>query len=186
MIKINLLPVEAAEKETKKKFIILGALIGGILIGLMVFFFFVRVAIERTLAAKVSSIQKELQGYKVIVDEVEKLKKITGTLEKRKKIIETLMKGRLLYPRFMEAFLGLLPATVWINSMLTSKESDGLNVTFRCTSFDNFGIADFISNLESSPKFQKIELGGVSAGSSGTYEILQFQIICKYLPTVEG
>jgi Tfp pilus assembly protein PilN len=186
MIKINLLPVEAAEKETKKKFIILGALVAGMLVGLMVFFFFVRVAIERTLAAKASSIQKELQGYKIIVNEVEKLKQITGTLEGRKKIIKTLMRGRLLYPRFMEAFLELLPATVWVNSMLTAKDSDVLKVTFGCTSFDNFGIADFISNLESSPKFEEIELGGVTTGLSGTYEILQFQVICKYLPAVEG
>ena len=51
----------------------------------------------------------------------------------------------------------------------------------QCVALDNFGIADFIANLESMPKFQGIELGGVSTGKSGNYETYSFQVACKYL-----
>jgi Tfp pilus assembly protein PilN len=181
MIKINLLPPEAAQKEEKKKFIILGSVLGGALIGVAILFFFTQFAIERTLSAKLSSKEQELKEYQVIVDKVNKMKEMTSTLEMRKKIIETLMKGRLLYPKLMERFLELLPPSIWINSMNTSPEAEGLKLVFQCSSFDTFGIADFISNLESSSFFQGIELGGVTTAPSGEYEISQFQITCRYV-----
>jgi Tfp pilus assembly protein PilN len=180
MIKINLLPAEAAEKEAKKKFIILGILVAGLLVGTALFFLFVRIAVERTLAAKKASLQKELTGYKVIVAEVDKLKEITGTLEERKRIIETLMKGRLLYPRFMERFLEVLPPTVWISQISTRRDGSSLTLNMNCNSFDNFGIADFISNLESSAYFSAIDLVGVNSTRSKDYEVLHFQLNFSY------
>ena len=47
-------------------------------IGLAIMFFFVRLAVERTLASKSNSLQRELKQYQVIVDEVNNLKKDNG------------------------------------------------------------------------------------------------------------
>jgi Tfp pilus assembly protein PilN len=182
MIKINLLPPEAIEKEAKRNIIVLIIVSGIGVVCLAVIFLIVRIIYDKKLASEINLIDKELTKYQQTVDEVRKLKEMTDMLEAKRKLIEQLMKGRLFYPKFMENVLKVLPPTLWITSLNTTSQPDGLLVDISLSAFDNFGIADFISNLEENKnKFTNIELGAIGTGTSGTREVLLFQIKFKYL-----
>lgn len=181
MVRINLLPQEFIEREVRRKiniFIIFGV---SVIISVFVLFLFVRIGIERTVSAKLAYYEVELKKCQKTVDEINKLKEMTNILEGRKKVIEDLMERRLIYPKFIEEFLKLLPDSVWISSLNTSLIPQGFKVTINCFSFDNFGIADLISNFEKHPKFRNIELSGISTNIQGNYEILQFQVSYDYI-----
>ena len=128
------------------------------------------------------SLEKELKHYQQIVDEVKKLKSLTETLDARKKTIENLMKSRLSYPKFMEDLLSILPGAIYLNSLNTTDIPNGYALTLSCISYDNFAIADFISNLETSKKFTNIELSGIRSSGIGPagMESFSFEIKCNY------
>jgi len=181
MIRINLLPPEALKKESEKKTIVLVSLIATSILTLGIVIFLVRLTVERALSFKLSVLEKEVKQYQTAVDEVKKLKNITATLESKKNLIENLMKYSLTYPKFMEKFLGLLPPQIWLTSLNTTSKPDGFTVNITCFSYDNFAIADFISNLESSPEFSGIELGNITSSTSSTgLEIFSFQLKFEY------
>ncbi|OGS22616.1 MAG: hypothetical protein A2252_03285 [Elusimicrobia bacterium RIFOXYA2_FULL_39_19] len=169
MIKINLVPQEALEKAAKQRVIILVGLGIGIFVSLCIVFLFYRIGIEKSLTSELNTAQQELNKYKTVVDEVNRLKGITAQLEARKSTIENLMKGRLVYPKFMEEFMSILPPPIWLNSMNTTTSPDGFFVNISCISYDTLAIADFITNLQSVPKFGNIEISGIATapGSKG-------------------
>ncbi len=181
MIKVNLLPSEAAEKEAKKRIVILAGFVGAGIVVVALVIFFLRLTYERGLAAKLSSLRQEEKRYREVLDEVNKLKATTSELQAKKDIIDGLMKYRLIYPQFMEALLKLLPSSVWLTNLTTSSDESGFIVTISCIAFDNFAIADFISNLEISKKFTNIELKDIVTTTLGKYESFSFQINLKYI-----
>ncbi|OGS21558.1 MAG: hypothetical protein A3J83_06935 [Elusimicrobia bacterium RIFOXYA2_FULL_40_6] len=179
MIKINLIPPEALQKEAKKRVTLLIGLGAGALVSLAIIFFFVRLTVSKQLSGELTVLQQELKKYQTIVDEVNRLKSITAQLEAKKNTIENLMKGRLFYPKFMEEFMQLLPPPVWLTTMNTTSSPDGLLITMSCVSYDNIAIADFLSNLQSSPKYGNIEIGGITT-NFGAMQTFSFQITCSY------
>ncbi|MFN3966622.1 MAG: PilN domain-containing protein [Endomicrobiia bacterium] len=181
MIRINLLPPEAIKREAEEKTIILVALGATLILTLGIVVFLFRVTVERTLSYKLSNLEKELKEYQTAVNEVKKLKDITKTLETKKNLIENLKKSSLIYPKFMEKFLSLLPPQIWLISFYTTSNPNGFTVTITCSSYDNFAIADFIYNLESSPEFSGVELGNITSSvSSSGLEIFNFQLKFEY------
>jgi len=181
MIKINLLPPEELKKEAEKKTVVLVSLIASSILTLGMVVFLVRLTTEKNLSLKLSELEKDVKQNQSAVDEVKKLKTIIATLESKKNLIENLMKYSLIYPKFMEKFLGLVPPQIWFTSLTTTSKPQGFSVTVNCISYDNFAIADFISNLESSPEFSGIELGNItSSTSSSGLEIFNFQLKFEY------
>ncbi|MBU0951575.1 MAG: PilN domain-containing protein [Elusimicrobia bacterium] len=179
MIKINLIPPEVLQKEAKKRVTILISLGAGALISFSIIFFFYRLTVAKQLSGELTVLQQELKKYQTIVDEVNRLKGITAILEAKKNTIQNLMKGRLFYPKLMEEFMQILPQPVWLTAMNTTSSSDGFLITMSCVSYDNIAIADFLSNLQSSPKYSNIEIGGITT-NFGLMQTFSFQITCTY------
>jgi type IV pilus assembly protein PilN len=180
MIKINLVPVELIEKEIRQRKIILGITGVVIVISLMVLFLFVRLGVEQALASRQRFLEANLKKIEDKVAEVNILKTNKATLETKKNIIEGLMKERLYYPVFMEELVKILPNGVWLTSLSILSNPDGFRVMANCSAFDNFAVADLLTNLEKITKFSNVELGSISATSTGTSEVLQFQLKFNY------
>lgn len=182
MIRINLVPVELIEKEARQRKLILGITGVVIILSLLVLFLFVRLGVERTLITRQRVLEVNLKKCQEKVDEVKNLKSITAVLETKKNIIEGLMRERLCYPLFMEQVMKLIPNGVWFTSLSVLANQGIFKVTISCNAFDNFGIADFVSNLENSQQISNIELGSITSSGSGAgaLEVLQFQLIFNY------
>ena len=183
MIKINIVPREAIESEARKQVIILASFCGVVVLSLAIILLSTRILVQKRLAAELNSLENEKARYQAVVNEVNKIKEANAILEAKKSIIEKLMKDRLLYPKFMEEFIELLPSSVWVTSLNTTFDTgipNGFKMNFVCTAFDVFDVANLIDNLEKSQKFSKVEVGTITSGSAGEREILQFTINCEY------
>lgn len=167
MIRINLLPPEIAQRVIRRRLISLGGFAGGVIVGILAVVFVLRLKVDVTLAAKIAVLERELKEYRRIAEDVKKLREIKADLESKKGVIEKLRKKSLLYPKFVEEFMALVPETIWFTMFNTQTTPEGLSVNISCTSLDNFSIADFISNLETSPKFSNIEIDAIVTGAAG-------------------
>jgi Tfp pilus assembly protein PilN len=179
MIKINLIPPETLEREVRKRFLLLISLAGGTLITLAIFFSLIRFTVDGALALRLNNLELQIKKYQSTVDEVKKLRDLTASLEARKNVIENLMKGRINYPKYMEDFLPMLPSAIWLTSLNTQNTPDGFSITMTCMSYDSMSIADFISNLETNPRYAGIDLGAITS-SGGKPEMFSFQIRSQY------
>lgn len=167
MIRINLLPPEIHVAEVRRQMSIAGGALGGLVVlGLMGFWasLFVK---GKQLEKDLVQANEELRKYQAIVDKVNELEATRNQLQARRDVIQQLLKGRLVYPKFFEDFMSLIPSEIWISSLNTSTQADGsLGVTVSAQSLSNYAIADWLTNLHGSPLCSKVILGSISATES--------------------
>ncbi len=183
MIKINLLPPEVLKKQAENRVVVLISLGMTLILVIATCVLILRITTDKILSAEITKLESEVKQYQTAVDEVKKLKSITATLEAKKNLIENLKKKSLMYPKFMEKILSLLPPQIWFTSFDSQSKPDGFTVSLLCSSYDNFAIADFIYNLENSSEFSNIELGNITSSITGSgLEIYSFQLKFEYKP----
>ncbi|RLD18425.1 MAG: hypothetical protein DRI36_01450 [Caldiserica bacterium] len=184
MIRINLLPKEIEKKAAVKERIILAG-IAGVLV-LLIFFgiWFLKFAQVKKLEKEVRKLDSELKKIEdkaKKVDEVERNKKI---LSERLKVINSLLASRLDYPKLMETITrpDILPPRVWITGMSTKTSSDKIEITFQVQALDNYAIADFLTNLDKSRRFENVELSAITTTKVEDTPVRTFSIKCFYKP----
>ncbi len=191
MVNINLLPNEIIEKQKLQEIISL-AIVGVIVVVLISAVVYIsRLSASSALKKEVILLDKKLQELKIVVDEVEQLKNKKSTLEAKKQLVEQLQNNALIYPIFMSDLLKVLPDGVWLVSLNTSvnlsteRTIGSIRVNLNCNSYDKFAIADFISNLEQSPRFHDVKLGPINISQQDKYELHNFVLEFNYIPSVQ-
>ncbi|NVM21457.1 MAG: PilN domain-containing protein [Desulfobacterales bacterium] len=156
MIRINLLPVRAARKKEnirRQVSVFFLCIVFGL--SLMVY---VVVCLNSTisgLSGKVEAAGADLKKYQAIVKQVEKMKKELRKLEEKKGIIDKLEADRSGPIRFMDALTGIVVADkMWLTSL---KETKG-KMILEGVATDNKTVADFMTHLEKSPRFEGVDL----------------------------
>lgn len=184
MIRINLLPPEIHVAEVRRQFALLGGILGGIIVFSMVVFLGTRIAKASKLQKDLAQANDELRKYQAIVDQVSALEQTRNQLKARRDVIHQLLKGRLLYPKFFEDFMALLPNEIWVTSLNTIPADGGtININLNAQATSNYAIADWLSNLQKSPYCSAVDLGTISAQDTedGRAPILTFSIKFKYM-----
>ncbi|MBI3292996.1 MAG: PilN domain-containing protein [Elusimicrobia bacterium] len=180
MIKINLLPVESVPLTEKPgRSVAVAAVLGVFVAGSLGWYLFQWQAL-RGVNAKLLIAQRELEKYEDIVRTVEQLEREKGRLEMKRNVIRQLDRAKLLYPVFMERFIVLVPRTLWLTSLNTTPETDGLKFTLDGFAPDHFVIADFLTNLEGSRQFSNVELGNMTASTQEQSKVWQFRVTGTY------
>lgn len=182
MIKINLLPREIYIEDAKRQLRSVGvSLVGGVVI-LMLGVYAWKLNVKRKAEAENDRLNGELRKYQAIVDQVKELETARNLLAARRDVIQKLLIGRLIYPRFFEDFMKLLPSEVWVNSVNTSLDPAGvMAVNVSAQSLSNFAIADWLTNLQSSPICSDVRLGTITTQEQeGRGSILTFSISFRY------
>jgi Tfp pilus assembly protein PilN len=183
LIRINLLPVEIHAAEVRKQISVLGGAAGGLVVLALVGFWGTRVAKAKDLEKQLVQANEELRKYQAIVDKVTQLEQTRNQLQARRDVIRQLLRGRMVYPRFFEDFMQLLPAEVWITNLNTATDAQGgLTVDVTATSLSNFAIADWLTNLQSSPMCKNVVLGTIQTQeqAEGQAPLLAFTMRFKY------
>lgn len=167
MIKINLLAPELIKKEEKNEILIIGYLIIGILFLIGLGNYWNKLRSFNKLEARLTLSKSELSKYESIVKQVEALQGTKNVLETKKNVINSLMINRLLYPKFMEDLVNLLPSNVWLKTLATQLQNDGkMSVAVDAEALDNYAIADFVTALLSNKDILNTELGTISSAAS--------------------
>src|SRR5262245_60387504 len=117
MIKINLLPREIYVEDAKRQLhSVVLSVIGGIVITMLGIYAW-KLKVRRKAEAENERLKAELRKYQAIVDQVKELETARNLLAARRDVIVKLLVGRLVYPRFFEDFMALLPSEIWVNSI---------------------------------------------------------------------
>ena len=175
MIRVNLL---AADRPSQKKSRAAGgvsaapgalqaylflALFGGGAAVFCGFLWFVKEASIRELNTQIDAAKKrqlELQAIKAKVDEYEAQKR---TLDAKISLIEKLQAQQSGPVHLLDEVSKALPEYVW----LTSMDQTGGNVRFKGESNGLTAVADFISNLQRSGWFPRVDLTGSTQNAAG-------------------
>lgn len=162
MIRINLLAPENIKKEERNDILLLGYLCLVILTLAAGTNYAIKLRSYHTVQARLGDIQKELGKYESIVRQVDTLQATKKILETKRNVINALLSSGLIYPRFMEDLLQLLPSGISFKTLTTRLAADGkMTVTLTAEAIDNYSIADFMSALGTNADFSSVELGPV-------------------------
>ncbi|MCD6413637.1 MAG: PilN domain-containing protein [Elusimicrobia bacterium] len=183
MIRINLLPSEIEKRAVAQRRTILIA--SAVVAVLLVFvgIYFMRLAKITTLKGELKKLTAEHRKYEKDLKKINEMESQKAALQNKLNVINELMGSRLDYPKMMEILTrkDVIPGKVWLKSF-SSQGTGKIKLTLDLEAMDNYAVADFLANLEKSPRFDNIKINGFSPSSSGDKKTRVFGISCDYKP----
>lgn len=159
MIRINLLPYRAARKKENIRIqvnVFLGSVF--IVILLVVWANAYLGGRIKSLNAEITSTREQVAKYKKINAEIAEIKKKLDLLDRKIKVIESLQAGRKAPVQDMDSLYQLLvEKRMWYNQI----EEKGDRYSLRGIALDNHTVADFMTRVEKSDRFQNVRLSSI-------------------------
>ena len=178
MIRINLLPFRAARKKENIRRQISIFLLSLVLVTLAIIYFNTRLNSKMLdLNTRTEKITKDLAKYNKINNEITSIKKNLELLAKKTKVIKTLDLSSEEAVRLLDAMTKIvIEKRMWL-TMLATKEK---TVNIKGVALDNKTVADFMTRLEDSKLFKKVELKTTKQQQfKKTINLKSFQIRCE-------
>lgn len=164
MIRINLLPVRAAQKKEKLVSQV------AVLIVSLVATAVICAGLQTMLSAKIEDTQKQIQDANTEIanlnkkiGEVDKIKKLTADLENKRKVLASLEEGRSGPVRLLDELSKAIPDKVWIDSFQVS----GANVAISGSGLTEEDVAVFMRALEESEYYKGLDLEIIQESKEG-------------------
>jgi Tfp pilus assembly protein PilN len=184
MIRINLLPSEIYVTEVKVHLRKASFIFVGMIVLILLAFWALRLQKADKLESDLADANSDLRKYQAIVDKVNELEVTRNQLRARRDVIKPLLVGRLLYPKFFEDFMAVLPSEIWVTTVGTTLDAQGVvSVNVNAQALSCFAIADWLTNLQSSPYCSDVRLGAISAQeeTEGRSAVYSFTMTFRYL-----
>ncbi len=185
MIKINLLPSEIGKKEAQKQYVKYAVIFFAVVVVVFAAHYLTNtmklMKIQRTLV----QVNKDLEKQEAVVKQVELLERQKNELAKKAGVIKQLVANSFMWAIILDEINNTIPNKIWIYNLNSSPSFGTELLTFTGTSFDNFAIANFITSLEKSRYFSKIELKYITEeiltkqGSEEKVRVLKFSLSCQ-------
>lgn len=148
-----------------------------VLAGLVVFHQMTRNRIE-TLQSDIQKATAEIARLKKEIGEVEKFKARKAELQQKVDIISGLQDGRTLPVKVFEALSASIPEKCWIDSLSVR----GNAVSLSGIALNNHTIANFMTSLGQSGRFQGVELGTADQVTVTGVKLVKFNLNFQTLP----
>lgn len=177
MIRINLLPVRAAQKKEalRGQIAILVLSLVGTLVACGAVYAAMAMQIGAAREDKAAK-ETELLQLRAAIGEVDKFKKLQKDLQEKLGILDKLKQGKTGPVRLLDSLSNALPEKLWLTSF---KETGGA-VTIAGLGMNEETVATFMRNLEDSPSFRNVELTVTEQAEQGDGPRLQkFELSCQ-------
>ena len=184
MIHINLLPFKAARKRERLKGQLFAAGAAIVVTALLCVLVYLQLlSAVQTAKDDVAQKQTEISRLQKIIGEVNEYKKRQEALRAKLDILDKLEKSRRGPVMTLDALYQALPEKLWLESI---KEAGG-KLTLAGVATDEETVALFMKNLEESPQFNQVALGGVQQVVQDGVRLHKFELGCalENLPTVD-
>jgi type IV pilus assembly protein PilN len=159
MIRINLLPYRAARKKENIRIqvnVFLGSVF--IVLLLMVWFNAILGGDIKDLNTEIASTREQVAKYKKINAEIAEIKKKLAVLDRKIKVIESLEANRKAPVQNLDSLYQLLvEKRMWYNQLQEKGDTFSLNGI----ALDNHTVADFMTRVEKSDRFQNVRLSSI-------------------------
>ena len=178
MIRINLLPFRAARKKENIRRQISIFLLSFLLVAVAIIYYNMSLNSKMLdLNTRTEKITKELVKYNKINNEIKLIKKKLELLTKKTDVIKNLELSREDSVRLLDAMTRMvIEKRMWL-SMLETKEK---TVNIKGVALDNKTVADFMTRLEGSKLFKKVELKTTKQHKfKKSINLKSFEITCE-------
>ena len=176
MIRINLLPVRAAQKKEKLRsqasvlvlcLLLVSAGCGALYVQQML--------ANDELSDEIVAIEEESRALKAKLGEVANFDKKNAELVKKLDVLNSLQAGRTGPVRLLDELITALPEKVWLTQFT---EKDG------SINLDGIGdsentVAKFMNNLDKSPNYKSVELNVTQQSEVGGIKMQKFTLSCQ-------
>jgi len=173
MIRINLLPVRAAQKQEqfRGQMVVLVLCVLLTAVGCTGFYMSMSIKIDDQKAA-IAQKQDQLTRLRKAIGEVGRFKKLQEELRGKLEILNTLKANRIGPVRLMDELNQSLPPKLW----LTSFKVNGSGVSINGVGINEETVAKFMRSLENSAFYQNIVLKVTEQTRQGGMKLQKFSI----------
>lgn len=173
MIKINLLPIRAAQKRELIRFqLTVAGLVTGFILTLFVIFFLIQATELKSVENEIDNLNTELATVKKKIGELNDIKKQKKMIEDKLNIVKELEAKRSGPVAMFAVIEKTVPSKAWIKSFKETR--DGITLVGFAASEEVAG--DFVRSLQNTGKFANVELPTVNATKQASYQVYQFTI----------
>lgn len=176
MIRINLLPVRAAQKKEQLQ----GQL--AILAVAVVLTLVACSGIYASLSASISAeedqirvVETEISSLRKVIGEVAHFKKLQDELRGKLEVLDQLKAGKTGPVLLLDEISQIMPARLWLNKFT---ESNGA-VSITGVGYDEETVAQFLKALQDSPFYDGVELRVTQQTSQGNMKLQSFDISAR-------
>lgn len=173
MIRINLLPVKAAQKKEKLRgqlFILLACVLLATAGCAVVYLSLMNKVAEAK--EENDRRQSEINQLKKQIGEVGRFKKMKEELQGKLDILAKLKEGQSGPVHLLDELSARMPDKLWINSF----KSSGGNVAISGFGMNEETVAEFLRDLEASPYYRNVELQVVEQATQAGLKLHKFDI----------
>ncbi len=156
MIRINLLPYRAARKKENIRFQ-LNVFIGSVVFALLAVFWYNSMlnGSISDLNTEIASTREQVAKYQAINKEIEEIKKTLALIEKKIEVIKSLERDRKAPVQNLDSIYQLLvEKRMWYSQI----EEKGDTFKISGVAIDNQTVADYMTRVEKSERFQNVRL----------------------------
>ncbi len=176
MIRINLLPVRAAQKKARLQgqlvVLVLSLVVTCLICGGLYTSIAVKISAEKKEIAK---IDKELKRLRKALGEVAQFKKLQKEFQGKLDVLAQLQAKKTGPVHLLDELSRVLPDKLWLSSI---KESGG-SISIKGVGLNEETVARFMGDLEASPYYQQVELTVIEQTKQGNLKLQKFDISCR-------
>ena len=176
MIRINLLPVRAAQKKEKLRSQISILFLCLVLVSAGCGALYVQQMLANDgMTEEIAAIEKQNRDLKKQLGEVADFDKKNEELEKKLNILNSLQAGKTGPVRLLDELITAMPQKVW----LTQFTDAGGAIKLAGFGDSENTVAKFMSNLEKSPNYKNVELNVTEQSAVGGIKMQKFALSCQ-------
>ncbi len=176
MIRINLLPVKAAQKKVqlRNQLIVTGVTLLLVVVGC----FAIYTSIQSDISQVKQEIKKnnnEINKLKQKIGEVNKFKKLQEELRNKLDVLAALKAAKSGPVHLMDDLIDALPSKLWI----TDFKDKGGNISMKGVGLSEEDVANFMTNLEKSSYYKNVALKVTKQKVTSELKLQNFDLSCK-------
>ncbi|MDY0211471.1 MAG: PilN domain-containing protein [Desulfuromonadaceae bacterium] len=176
MIKINLLPVKAVQKQIQMRNNLIVAVSMLLLLGGVCYVFHSMVTSDiAAVEQEINDNRREISSLKKKIGEVNRFKKLQEELRNKLKIMNELRASKSVPVHLMDELIRALPEKLWLTSFT---EKNG-SVQISGVGLTENDVAVFMTNLERSPYYSKVDLKVTKQKVQDGLRLQNFDISCR-------
>lgn len=176
MIRINLLPVKAAQKkeQLRNQLIVLFVAIVIVVAGCFVVHYSVQSEID-TVNQEIKKNNAEIKSLQKKIGEVKKFKALQAELKNKLEVLKSLKEAKSGPVHLMDDLIDSLPESLWITDY---KEKTG-KITIKGMALSEDDVADFMTNLDASAYYSNVILKVLKQKDQDGLKLKIFELLCQ-------
>lgn len=176
MIRINLLPVKAAQKkeQARNQIIVAGAFLL-VTCGVCYFLYDNLQGQIAQLDATISRTRTEIKNLEKKIGEVNKYKKLQEDLQNKLNVLADLKESKAGPVHLMDELIEALPDKLWVNQLVQKGDS----ISLAGVGLTEDDVATFMTRLEASPYYRNVELKVTKQKVQDGLRLQNFELSCR-------